>query len=151
LQPINCYCVLNIGPLQNNFMKAKFEKFTLTCLMILLTQTIWAQTNATIKGSVRDAQTGKSLAGACVEIISKNTCLASITSLDGNYTINNVPAGKYTISINHMGYISRKIKKLPIFEGDKWIFNLELKKAPLNDTDTIIVNKHINKNDLQKL
>ena len=55
-----------------------------------------------ISGTVTDAETGDPLLG--VTIILKNTNKGVVTDFDGNYTINNVEPGDYTIDLSYIGY-----------------------------------------------
>jgi len=55
-----------------------------------------------IVGSINDSQTGESLIGATVYIseLDKGT----MTDLDGNFQVSNVPQGYYTIEFRFIGY-----------------------------------------------
>jgi outer membrane receptor protein involved in Fe transport len=55
-----------------------------------------------IKGIVTDRETQEPLTGASVVI--SNTTMGTIVDLDGNFSINNVPAGVYTLSVSYVGY-----------------------------------------------
>jgi len=55
-----------------------------------------------IAGRVVDATTGESLIGANVILL--GTTLGASTDIDGFYTINNIPPGKYSVVVNFIGY-----------------------------------------------
>jgi hypothetical protein len=55
----------------------------------------------TVKGKVFD-ETGAGLPGANVFV--KGTTIGTITDMDGNYVISNVPAGSQTITASFIGY-----------------------------------------------
>ena len=59
----------------------------------------WAQT---LRGIVTEATTGEPIIGATVVLkeISKGT----ITGTDGDYTISDIPTGRYTIEASYVGF-----------------------------------------------
>jgi uncharacterized membrane protein len=78
---------------------------------------------ATITGKVIDQKTGESLAGAIVEI--KGTNIKVYTDLEGNYSIDNIEPGIYSIEINYISY-SSKTQNLTIEAGSKESVNVEI-------------------------
>ena len=68
--------------------------------------TMIAQQGAVCKGVVKDA-TGEPIIGASVSV--KGTKNATVTDLDGNFTLSGVNKGT-TIEITYIGYITREIK-----------------------------------------
>ena len=64
------------------------------------------QQTATCKGTVKDA-TGESIIGASVVI--KGTTNGTITNVDGEFVLNNVPNGS-TLVISYVGYVSKEVK-----------------------------------------
>jgi hypothetical protein len=58
--------------------------------------------SATITGQVKDAATGEFLPGANVYL--KGTSRGTATSVEGEYTITQVPPGSYTIVAKYLGY-----------------------------------------------
>lgn len=61
-----------------------------------------AGTTGKIAGSITDASSREPLIGANVTI--NGTYLGATTNLDGFYTINNIPPGKYTVTVSYIGY-----------------------------------------------
>lgn len=74
----------------------------LTILVMAFGTTLNAATTGKISGVVSDVATGEPVVGATVMIV--GTSLGTKTDLDGEYFIINVPVGKYTISITHVGF-----------------------------------------------
>jgi hypothetical protein len=58
--------------------------------------------NTNFQGKVIDKQTGESLVGVVIEIDGTN--IKAYSDLDGNYTINGLKDGKYTLTINYISY-----------------------------------------------
>ncbi len=70
----------------------------LLIMMLLSVSTVFAQS---ISGNIKD-QTGMPLGG--VNVILDGTSKGAVTDFDGNYTIENVENGTYTLSATFLGY-----------------------------------------------
>ena len=81
-------------------------KLRLLTLLLLLTATVSAQTfRGTILGLVTDA-TGAVVSGAQVTVRNANTGLerVTLTSADGSYSVPELPAGSYDVTIKQTGF-----------------------------------------------
>lgn len=67
---------------------------------------VFAQTKS-LKGTVKD-KLGESIIGASVLI--EGTSQGTITDLDGNYVIENIPAGKNVLVVSYVGYQTQKLE-----------------------------------------
>lgn len=78
-----------------------FKKLLSLIFLVCVTGSVYAQSGS-ITGMVTDATTGESLPGVTIllEEISRGTA----TNIDGEYTINNVPAGTYTLKASFVGF-----------------------------------------------
>ena len=76
------------------------------CLCFLLMNGVFAQTKS-LKGTVKD-KLGESIIGASVLI--EGTSQGTITDLDGNYVIENIPAGKNVLVVSYVGYQTQKLE-----------------------------------------
>src|ERR1700743_425864 len=56
----------------------------------------------TIKGTITDKQTGEPLIGAIVML--EGTSYGTSAGLDGSYTIQNIPTGKYELKVQYASY-----------------------------------------------
>ena len=122
---INCWVFLvvwllfrlNITPsTDTNIKEAKKVisegKYKVLLLFVFASQLLTAQSN-TVKGTVTD-ENGKYLFSANVILI--GTELGASTTFEGNYRIDNIPAGKYKIQISYVGY-TKQIFDVEIFEN----------------------------------
>ncbi len=89
------------------------------CLPILAL----AQTPGTISGRVIDAKTGDPLPGA--NVLLKGTGLGASTTLNGRYSISNVPPGPYTMRVSYIGYRNLEVA-VKVEPGIRLLEDLEL-------------------------
>ena len=71
-------------------------------VMLMMTQTMFAQGSGTLNGRVLDKTTSEALVGANVIVV--NTNLGAAADIDGKFTIHNMPVGRQTLKISYVGY-----------------------------------------------
>lgn len=71
-------------------------------MLLLCPTAVLAGTTGKIAGTVIDAANREPLIGA--NVVVRGTYLGATTNLEGFYTINNIPPGKYTIIVSFIGY-----------------------------------------------
>ena len=86
-------------------MKTSFQKVWLLALWLISTA---AFAQGTLRGVVTDTLDNSPLVGANVYLI--GTALGSATNLEGQYRIERVPEGTYTLRISYIGYLTKQIK-----------------------------------------
>ena len=82
-----------------------------------------AQTG-TLTGTIVDAELSEPMIGASVFVTELGTGAAS--DLDGNYTVRNVPAGRYTVRYSYTGYGTQLVENVEITAGQTTTLNVEL-------------------------
>lgn len=75
-----------------------------------------AQSTGIIKGQLTDLLTKENMIGASVLV--KGTALGAATDIEGNFTIDKVPAGRYSVVISAVGYKTTEILDITV-EPDK--------------------------------
>lgn len=93
------------------------------CLSVMAS-TAGVQAQATAKGQVIDAETGRPLAGAHVYL--SGTKIGTATDLSGQYRIRRIPAGGYRLVVSMIGY-GRTTTQMIIGPGDIQKKDFELK------------------------
>jgi len=86
-------------------MKNSFQKMSLLALL-LISNAVLAQ--STLRGVVTDSLGNSPLVGANVYLI--GTALGSATNLEGEYRIDRIPEGAYTLRITYIGYSTKQIQ-----------------------------------------
>jgi TonB-dependent receptor len=63
---------------------------------------VLGQMNASIKGTVKDGQSGEALPSANIMVVGSS--LGAVTDIEGRYVIRNVPQGTVTLRASYLGY-----------------------------------------------
>jgi len=92
-------------------------------IAIYITSSLLYSQNASISGTVKDSLNSDELIGANVFI--KGTSLGAATANNGQYQINNVALGTYTVKVSYIGYQSKEIE-ITLSKAENYIqdFNL---------------------------
>ena len=95
-----------------------------------------------INGKVRSLNTQKALSRAQVVIYSENTHLIKAVTTDkkGEFSITNLPAGKYYLSISYLGYKPEIVDNITV-NSTGMVVNLEnvLLQGAVYEIDEVIV------------
>jgi outer membrane receptor protein involved in Fe transport len=108
-------------------------------LFLILTLNVFSQQNGTIVGKVLDSQTGEAIIGANVLI--ENTNIGAATDLEGNFRIENVPAGKYNLIISYISYARTKITDVVVTDGKRTEVNIALKPEAIQVEEVVVIDK----------
>lgn len=95
-------------------------------LLLMLPASALAQDTGTISGTVTDSQTGEPLPGVNVAIA--NTTRGAATTADGEYTIENVPAGQVTVQATFVGF-SRFRRSVTVTAGETTTVDIALEPS----------------------
>lgn len=97
----------------------------------------------TLRGTVKDAITGKPLIGATVKIVELEN-VAAIADIDGKYQINLSKGGRYTIEANYVGYEPSVTKEILISGAKEVVLDITLRE---NSTELkeVVVRPRVNK------
>lgn len=106
-------------------MQLKALIFIITVLGFLTTN---AQTTGSISGKITDGRDSlqKVIIGAQVFI--EGTSFGGFTGVDGSYNIQNVPEGKYTVTVSYVLIGNEKIENVKVLPGQNTVANLPMGK-----------------------
>ncbi len=122
-------------------------KTTLTILLsLLLSLALSAQTNLVqnIKGQVIDADTGWPLIGANIQVLNQENTIGTSTDIDGYYTLNELPVGRYSLVCTYLGYKQQQVSNMLLTSGKELIINFSLSEQVILDAVTIVATKETN-------
>lgn len=86
-----------------------------------------AQEGGTLKGVIKDSESGETLIGATVVIV--GTYKAVSSDFVGNYEMENIKPGDYSIKFTYIGYADKIFNGIQIKEGEVKELNVELTSA----------------------
>lgn len=104
-------------------------KKQLLLLLIIASSTLHAGTTGSLEGFVTDKNSKEALIGATILIKQLNT--GGVTNVDGFYTVNNIPAGSYDVTVSYIGYQTLTVKEVRIKADLKTKLDFQLSSAAL--------------------
>lgn len=102
-----------------------------------------------IVGRMIDAKTGETLPGATVLI--EGTMKGASADFDGNYSLNGLQAGKYTLVFSYITYDTKKITGVEVKENDVTNFNISLDQSSSQTLTEVVVQAEMNKENASTL
>lgn len=84
----------------------------------------FAQQNGSLKGVVKDSETGETLIGATVVIV--GTYKAASSDFNGEYKIENIKPGDYSIKFSYIGYAEKLYNGITIKAGEQVSLNVSM-------------------------
>ncbi|MGH7575971.1 MAG: TonB-dependent receptor domain-containing protein, partial [Longimicrobiales bacterium] len=112
--------------------------FALTAAVLVLVLgagPLWAQETGSVSGTVRAASTQQPLVAAAVEVV--GTSLVAVTSSDGRYTLDAVPAGEHTLRVSVIGY-SRSETTVTVAAGEAATADFELQTSAITLDELVV-------------
>ncbi|MGK0252229.1 MAG: hypothetical protein ACI81G_001669, partial [Gammaproteobacteria bacterium] len=94
-------------------------------LILLCTAGMQAQTNGSIAGTLTDKEIGNQPL-PFASVIIKGTTKGTTSDFDGNYIINNVAAGTYSLEISFVGYETKVISDVVVIADQVTTINTDL-------------------------
>jgi len=110
------------------------NKKLLTSLVCALLFSLNAVAQVNVSGTVTDSQTGELLPGVNVYIQALQR--GDATNLQGRYSINNVPAGTYTLTATYVGY--ETFTTSLVVGSQNVVFNISLSAAAVGLSDVVV-------------
>lgn len=123
------------------------------CILNLASFRLFAQTSptapataavGTISGRVSDAEGGEILRGATVQVL--DTKKGAYSDVKGTYSIKGVPAGKYSLKFNFIGFTSKTVSDVEVKAGETTQLNVVLQSAVKKTEEVVVTVKRINDN-----
>jgi outer membrane receptor protein involved in Fe transport len=103
--------------------------------LLIISTTIFAASNGTVRGTIKDTQTKEPLPFSNVAVV--GTSWGASSDAEGNYVIQNIPPGKYTLRGSYIGYKSQEIV-VEVKEGKVTRLDFKLKAAGIY-SDSVVV------------
>lgn len=98
-------------------------KYAFQFIMLFVAQFLFSQTGI-IKGSTVEEATGRTIPGISIKIL--NTKFFTISDSDGNFTIRNVPVGKYELEFASVSFEAKTITDVEVIVNETVTVNVSL-------------------------
>jgi hypothetical protein len=127
-------------------MKPKLKINFFSILLIFAINYSRAQTiYQTVRGTVLDKISQSPIPGAIVILINSSPTLATTSDENGNFTLNNVPVGKQSITISFLGYKPTNLQNLSVNSGKELVLVINLEEDT-KQMDEVVVTAKTDKN-----
>lgn len=97
----------------------------LSLIFLLISAGLFAQETASLKGKVIDDSNGETLIGATVLIL--GTYKGVSTNFDGNYFIDGIKPGDYSIKVTYIGFTDKIFNGITLKKGETKTLDVRLK------------------------
>lgn len=116
----------------------KSRTYLLLLAFLLGLSGLQAQNTQIIRGQVIDTDSEIPLIGATVELISVDPVVGTVTDLDGQFTLENVPLGRQALRVNYLGYEPLTIPNVVVDAGKEVILDFKMAES-LTQLDVVEV------------
>ena len=98
----------------------------------------------TVRGTVIDRQSEIPLIGVAVELLGLESSQGTVTDLDGQFVLSNVPVGRQAIRLSYLGYNAITLPNVLITAGKEVILNVGLEESVIQ-MDQVVVSSSVEK------
>lgn len=108
----------------------KSPRLFLFFFLLVNSQLVFSQISQNIRGKVVENTSKQPIEK--VSVIIENANLQTITNSYGEFVFENVPTGRYTLSVSCLGFTKRKISELLLQSGKELVLEIELTTSTSN-------------------
>ena len=115
-------------------------------MMLLFPVAAGAQTNQanqTIRGQVCDVASGEPMIGVTITV-ENGTTMATVSDVDGNFEIKNVPVGRHSVRATYIGYEPVLLKEQLVSSGKELVLTLRMRES-IAELGEVVVKPRVNK------
>ena len=105
-----------------------------------------SQTNQavqTIRGQVSDVASGEPMIGVTITV-ENGTTWATVSDVDGNFEIKNVPVGRHSVRASYIGYEPVLLKEQLVSSGKELVLTLRMRES-ISELGEVVVKPRVNK------
>ena len=92
----------------------------------------------TIRGTVIDETSEITLPGATIQLLDTDPKIGTVTNFDGEFVIENVPVGRYTVFVSFIGYEPVTIPNVVVHTGKSNFLNVKVKESLVNLEEVVV-------------
>jgi len=102
-----------------------------------------ATISQTIRGQVCDVASGEPMIGVTITV-ENGTTLATVSDMDGNFVINNVPVGRHSVRATFIGYEPVLLKEQLVTSGKELVLTLKMRES-IAELGEVVIKPRVNK------
>ena len=111
--------------------------------MLLMPSVMKAQAVQTVRGQVCDVASGEPMIGVTITV-ENGTTLTTVSDVDGNFLINNVPVGRHSVRATYIGYEPVLLKEQLVSSGKELVLTLRMRES-VAELGEVVVKPRVNK------
>ena len=101
-----------------------------------------------IRGNVTDAVSGYPIIGAYVILLNITPVTGTVTDINGEFDLKDVPIGRQSLQVTFIGYESKTVNNLMLVSGKELVIEIQLEEK-VNSLGEIVVNASAGKAEAQ--
>jgi CarboxypepD_reg-like domain len=114
------------------------KKFLTTVFSILFSMLSFAQTQ-TFRGTVTDADSKIPLIGVNIVVMKDSTTINGVvTDENGNYKVESIPVGRFTVRFSYIGYQQQTIDNVIVTSGKEVVLNVAMNES-MHEINEVVV------------
>ena len=91
--------------------------FIVLSILLITTHVVSAQKSGIIRGKVSDQVSGETLIGVTVMVEGTNPLIGTTTDLDGDFSIEHLAPGQYTLLFSYISYTTARISEIQLADN----------------------------------
>jgi hypothetical protein len=121
--------------------------------ILLISLNANSQNTQTVRGQILDEASKAPLPGVSISIISSQPFLGTVSDVNGNFKINNVPIGRQSIKISFIGYEEQVTSNVIVTSGKEIVLNIVMteKVNKLSGVDVVYDRSQDSKETLNEM
>lgn len=98
-------------------------------MLLIAVSSMAQQITQNIRGTVVDQDSQMPLIGTTVVVVGSDPLIGTVTDVNGNFRLTNVPVGRVTLKVTFIGYEDRTIPNLLLTSAKEEILNISLAES----------------------
>ena len=119
--------------------RIKMKSYLLTLALSLCFLAGFGQITQNLRGQILDKESKQPLFGVSVIIVGSQPIKGATSDENGNFTISDVNVGRYTISLQTIGYQYMQLPNIIVNSGKETVLNLEMTESILKVKEVTVV------------
>ncbi len=95
----------------------------------------------TVRGKIIDSDSETPLIGATIQIEGSSPMIVTVSDLEGNFVMENIPVGRHTFVFSYIGYRKQTVPEIMVGSAKEILFTIKLKEQVHQIDEATIVYK----------